>query len=57
MSLIVKADFHVTRHGNGRKRMDSGELPTVGHGVPRVAKLLALAIRFEQLVSDGVVAN
>jgi hypothetical protein len=33
------------------------ELATVGHGVPRVAKLLALAIRFDQLVSDGVVAN
>ena len=32
-------------------------LATVGLSVPRVAKLLALAIRFDQLVSDGVVAN
>ena len=57
MSLTVKSDFHVSRQGKGRKRLESGELPTVGHGVPRVAKLLALAIRFDQLVSDGVVAN
>ena len=32
-------------------------LATVGPSVPRVAKLLALVIGFDQLVSDGVVAN
>ena len=57
MSVTYKRDFHVSRHQKGRKRMESGELATVGHGAPRVAKLLALAIRFDQLVSDGVVAN
>ena len=29
----------------------------VGHRVPRVAKLMALAIRFEGLIRDGVVAD
>jgi hypothetical protein len=29
----------------------------VGPGVPRVAKLMALAIRFDELLSDGVVRN
>ena len=57
MSVTLKRDFHVSRHEKGRKRLESGELATVGHGAPRVAKLLALAIRFDQLVSDGVVAN
>lgn len=57
MNLTVKSNFRISRQGKGRKRMESGESPTVGHGAPRVAKLLALAIRFDQLVSDGVVAN
>ena len=57
MNLTLKANFHVSRHHKARKRMEAGDLPTVGPCVPCVAKLLALAIRFDQLVSDGVVAN
>ena len=57
MNLTVKGDFHVTTHRKGRKRLAPGELHPVCHRVPRVAKLMALAIRFDQLVSDGVVAN
>jgi hypothetical protein len=39
----------------GRKAMQAGEK---GKGrVPRVAKLMALAIRFDQLTRDGVVAD
>lgn len=57
MRLTVTSDFHVSRQRKGRKRLASGDLATVGYGAPRVAKLLALAIRFDQMVSDGVVAN
>jgi len=39
----------------GRKKKASGKL-TVGR-VPRVARLMALAIRFDQLIRDGVVAD
>lgn len=45
-----------------RKRIVDGpgpadrEVPLPGR-VPRVAKLMALAIRFDKLIADGVVAN
>lgn len=39
----------------GRKKKADGK-PIVGR-VPRVARLMALAIRFDQLIRDGVVVN
>ena len=39
----------------GRKKKASGE-PAVGR-VPRVARLMALAIRFDHMIRDGVVAD
>src|SRR5688572_6482537 len=39
----------------GRKKKVSGK-PAVGR-VPRVARLMALAIRFDQMIRDGVVAD
>jgi hypothetical protein len=39
----------------GRKKKASRQ-PAVGR-VPRVARLMALAIRFDQLIRDGVVAD
>ena len=57
-SVTVKSKFHVRRRGNGRKQIESGRAPRdVGDGVPRVAKLMALALRFDQLIRDGVVAD
>jgi hypothetical protein len=41
-----------------KKEISEGETPApVAPRVPRVAKLMALAIRFEGLVRDGVVAD
>jgi hypothetical protein len=57
MNLTITGKFYVTTRRKGRKGLASGSSPTVGHLVPRVAKLMALARRLEQLVSDGVVAN
>ena len=55
--ISVDRKFHVDHCG--RKRMERGDAqpaPRSGR-VPRVAKLMALAIRFDQLLRDGVVAN
>ena len=55
-TVTVKEAFHVRR--NGRKQIESGKPPRkVGSGVPRVAKLMALAIRFDQLLRDGLVRD
>ena len=45
---------HFKRGRRSRKQIRFGEESTPVPGrVPRVSKLMALAIRFEQLVSDG----
>ena len=60
-SLTVEHDIHFQRKGRGSRRvMESGSVPLVPGPmgrVPRVAKLLALAIRFEKLVHAGEVAD
>ncbi len=56
--LSFTRTFHVERSGRGRKHLrDPKPKRDVGHHVPRVAKLMALAIRFEGLIRDGVVAD
>jgi len=57
-TLTMSFDFHVTPKDKGRKAMAAGKakLKPVGR-IPRVAKLMALAIRFEKMVCDGVVKN
>ncbi len=45
---------------NGRKQLRTGENPAniaPSGRVPRVSRLMALAIRFDRLVRDGVVAD
>ncbi len=57
--LTVNRPFHVRQGRRGRKELRQGEAapsPPPGR-VPRVARLMALAIRFEQLLRDGVVKN
>ena len=49
MQLKMKAPFRVVE----RKRPKADAAP----GVPRVARLMALAIRFDQLLRDGVVRS
>jgi hypothetical protein len=55
----MKVDFDIHLSTGRRKRTEirNGERPEVGPGVPRVAKLMALAIHFHQLLRDGVVAD
>lgn len=57
-SLKVTRKFHVARRQHGRKQLLDGVASDVPAGrVPRIARLMALAIRCDQLISDGVVAN
>ena len=54
--LTVTRSFRVRRDRHGRKRLKAGEELTLVK-IPRIARLMALAIRFEQLIRKGVVAD
>ena len=57
-SLKVTRKFHVARRQHGRKQLHDGVASDVPAGrVPRIARLMALAIRCDQLIRDGVIAN
>jgi len=57
-SLKVTRKFHVARRHHGRKQLHSGSEPKIPVGrVPRIARLMALAIRCDQLIRDNVIAN
>ena len=57
-SITVKTKVHFGRGPESRKQMRCGERPAVPRGrVPRVAKLMALAIKFEQMVRDCEVTD
>lgn len=56
--LTIECDIHFDRKGRGsRKVLANGprpHRPTEPGRVPRVARLMALAIRFERLLREGV---
>ena len=59
-SMTVECDVHFRRQGAGaRRQMEPGPKPaTYEPGrVPRVARLMALALRFDEQVRLGVVAS
>lgn len=54
----VRVKFHLATGRTGHKEVRKGEAPepppmSDGH-TPRISQLMALAIRFEQLIRDGV---
>ena len=56
--LTVNREFHVTRRHHGRKQLRDGAAQDVPSGrVPRISRLMALAIRCHHLIRDGVVAD
>ena len=56
--ITVESKVHFRRGRRTEKMLQTGEGKPVPPGrVPRIAKLMALAIRFDQLVHDGVVAD
>lgn len=57
-TLKVTRKFHVARRQHGRKQLHDGVASDVpADRVPRIARLMALAIRCDQLIRDGVIAN
>ena len=60
-SITIERDVHFHRCGKGRKEIVEGTTPEPSEfppgRVPRVSRLMALAIRFEQLLDDGDVAD
>jgi len=57
--LIIERTVSFYRRGRARKRRgpDKPCPPAAGGRVPRVARLLALALRFDQLLRSGAVAD
>lgn len=58
--LSTKRVLHFNTDTRGRKRIDPEPRPkaTVNVGrIPRISKLMALAIHFQELLQDGVVAD
>lgn len=58
--FTIECSIHLGREGQGaRKTIDDGPAsPEVEPGrLPRVTRLMALAIRFEQLIQDGIVED
>ena len=57
-TVTIECDVHFNRKGRGsRKVLENGprpHRPTEPGRVPRVARLMALAIRFERLLREGV---
>lgn len=60
----LKVEYHVHRHHGVRCELREGEAPPeprepdpLAGSVPRLARLMALAIRFDRLVRDGEVVD
>ena len=57
-SIRIESKVHFKSGRRSKKQLRTGVQPAPAQGrVPRVARLMALAIRFEHLVADGVVAD
>lgn len=57
-SFTVERPFHVVRGRHSQRTLREGEATPVPRGrVPRVSRLMALAIRFEQLIRGGHVTD
>jgi len=59
-SMTIECAFHINRRSKGRQEIQAGEVPRTPcqrGRVPRVAKLLALAHRFEDLLRRGAVED
>ena len=56
--ITVKRQFYVRPGRSNRRQVIASPKPTapVGH-VPRISRLMALAIYFDQLIRDGAVAD
>jgi len=58
-SITIQSKVHFRRGRRSKKELCHGaeKSPTTTGAMPRVSRLMALAIRFDQLIRDGVVAD
>jgi hypothetical protein len=53
-NLTVTCAFHITRRERGQKHLRDGKTPDQPRGkVPRIARLMALAIHCDELIQNG----
>ena len=61
MGLTIEYQIHFKAGFRGRRRMQTGSAPALveveAGSIPRVSRLMALAIRFEGLVRSGAVQD
>ena len=60
--ITTRSTIHFTRAARGRKQLRLGEAPQTPPGVvfgrvPRVARLMALSIRFRELIESGEIRD
>ncbi len=57
--ITIERNVHFGQGRRTRKELRDGEAtsPAPAGRIPRVSRLMALAIRFDQLIRDGVVAD
>jgi hypothetical protein len=60
-TITVEADVHFSNGHKGRKRLATGKKPVPppvpSSAVPRLSRLMALAIRFDRLIREGAVKD
>lgn len=58
--ITITRKIHLVRAAAGRKKLATGDPPAgavaLGH-IPRISRLMALAIRFDRLIRTGVVRD
>ena len=60
-TFTFRCDVHFRNGRHGKKRMRAGRrrkpAPTPTGSIPRVSRLMALAIRYQRLIAEGAVAD
>jgi len=58
-SPVVERTFHVQRKSRGKQKIQRGEQPAAlpPGRLPRITRLMALAIHFDELLTTGQVSN
>jgi hypothetical protein len=60
MSVTIEADIHFRRRGKGKQKIAVAGKPVADRPlgrVPRISRLMALAIRFDELIRTGQVSS
>jgi hypothetical protein len=56
--ITIQVDFHFQQRDKGKKELQVGKQPEVPKGrVPRISRLMALAIKFDGLIRSGAIEN